>query len=246
MAARCSRSARVDGKWQVVPDSEIRPPHHDADTDDGDHRPGGRPCAHADQGRPDRRAGARHAQQLRRRRDAVGHLAHLRGELPRLLLGQARRRPSGGRATTSAMACRGNWLQLGQLLRPLRRRQGAERAQPLRLDGRDRSVRPDLDAEEAHGARAASSTRAPPASSTRTAASWSTWATTSGSTMSTGSSPPARFDPANRAANMRPPRRGHAVGRELQRRRHARLAAAGPRPGSAHRRERLQRARPTC
>ena len=38
---------------------------------------------------PDRHARPRHAQQLRRRRDAVGHLAHLRGELQRLLLGQA-------------------------------------------------------------------------------------------------------------------------------------------------------------
>ena len=40
-----------------------------------------------------------------------------------------------------------------QLLRPLRSRQGAERAQPLRLDRRGRRQRPDLDAEEAHRAR---------------------------------------------------------------------------------------------
>ena len=48
--------------------------------------------------------------------------------------------------------------------------QGAERAQPLRLGRRDRSVRSDLDAEEAHRARPLPSTKAPPASSTATAA----------------------------------------------------------------------------
>ena len=44
-------------------------------------------------------------------------------------------------------------LCLGPISRPLQPHQGAERAEPLRLDGRDRSVRSDLDAEEAHRAR---------------------------------------------------------------------------------------------
>ena len=44
-------------------------------------------------------------------------------------------------------------LRLGDVLRSLRSRQGAERAQPLRLDRRGRRQRSDLDAEEAHRAR---------------------------------------------------------------------------------------------
>ena len=44
-------------------------------------------------------------------------------------------------------------LRLGQVPRSLQCRQGAERAEPLRLGGRDRSVRSDVDAEEAHRAR---------------------------------------------------------------------------------------------
>ena len=46
----------------------------------------------------------RHGQQLRRRRHALGHLADLRGELQRLLLGQAAGGPSPRPRTTSATA----------------------------------------------------------------------------------------------------------------------------------------------
>ena len=58
-----------------------------------------------------------------------------------------------GAQLTSATACRRDWYAWGTVPRPLRRHQGAERAQSLRLGGRDRSVRSDLDAEEAHRAR---------------------------------------------------------------------------------------------
>ena len=56
-------------------------------------RPGRRPRPAEDQGRPDRAQAPGHPQQLRRRPDALGHLSHGRGELPRLLLD----RPEGGR-----------------------------------------------------------------------------------------------------------------------------------------------------
>ena len=52
-----------------------------------------------------------------------------------------------------ALRRRRQLVRLGQVARPLRRHQGAERGQPLRLDRRDRSVRSGVDAEEAHRAR---------------------------------------------------------------------------------------------
>ena len=67
-----------------------------ADDRDGDHRPGRRPPAPADLGRSRRHAGPRHRQQLRRRRHALGHLHHGRGELPRLLHRRAARGPCRG------------------------------------------------------------------------------------------------------------------------------------------------------
>ena len=63
----------------------------------------------------------RHDQQLRRRRHALGHLRHGRGELPRLLLGRAAGRPRGSRQL-QAHGRAGRRLRLGELLRPLRRR----------------------------------------------------------------------------------------------------------------------------
>ena len=95
----------------------------------------------------------------------------------------------------------GNWYAWGKFARPLRRRQGAERGQPLRLDRRDRSVRSDLDAEEAHRARPLQARgrrrhRQPRRPLRRLSA-----ATTSASTTSTSSSPHGTVDRANRAAN---------------------------------------------
>ena len=104
--------------------------------------------------------------------------------------------------TTSAWAFRKAPTNGRRILRPLRCVEGAQRAQPLRLDRRGRRQRPDIDPEEAHRAWAASSMRAPNRSSPRTAASSSISATTSASTTSTNSSPTATFNAADRAANM--------------------------------------------
>ena len=129
---------------------QVQPAHHHLRHRDGAHRPGGRPCAPADQGRPHRQEGGRHGQQLRRRRDALGHLAQRRGEFPRLFLGQGRRGFAAGRQPQALWRTQ-QLVQLGRLLRPLGRHQGAQRGAPLRLDGGDRPDRPHLDAQEADG-----------------------------------------------------------------------------------------------
>ena len=67
-----------------------------------------------DQRRSDGRRVLRHAQQLRRRHDAVGHLAHLRGEHQRLFLGQGRRRPPRG-AQPQALRRSRQLVRLGQV-----------------------------------------------------------------------------------------------------------------------------------
>jgi secreted PhoX family phosphatase len=79
-----------EGKWAVVPDSRYAR-RITAHTDMEITGPAGRPRADEDQGRSVRPEGPRHAQQLRRRHHAVGHLAHVRGEHQRLFLGQGRR-----------------------------------------------------------------------------------------------------------------------------------------------------------
>ena len=115
-----------------------------------------------DQGRPERAQLAGHAQQLRRRADAVGHLPDGRGELQRLLLdrpeGRRRQAPHQGprrRAAEELRALRHSQqlVQLGQVPRALQRRQGSQRVQPLPLGRRDRSHRSRLDAGQAHRAR---------------------------------------------------------------------------------------------
>ena len=238
MAARSSRSSRENGKWQVVAGLEICPPHR------RDRRrwrsPARRPGIRgmqtsADPSRPPR---ARHVQQLRRRRDAVGHLAHLRGEHPRLLQRQAAGRASRG-AQSPALWRADRLVRVGQIPRPLQCRQGAERAEPLRLGRRDRSVRSDLDAEEAHRARPRQARRRRRHHQQGRPLRRLYPATTSASTTSTASSPRRGSIRANRRANRDILDDGVALGRALQRRRHARLAAAGARPGAADRGQRL-------
>ena len=77
----------------------LRPPHRRQHADAHRRASGGR-RQDEDLGRPLRHQGAGHVQQLRRRRDAVGHLADLRGELLLLLLGRRRQasRPGAGQA----------------------------------------------------------------------------------------------------------------------------------------------------
>ena len=155
---------------------------------DGDYRPGRRPRAAADQGRSDRPPRARHGQQLRRRRHAVGHLAHLRGELPRLFLGQARGRPSRG-AQLQALR-RARQLRTPGANTTTASTSPRSRTRPIASAGSSRSIR-SIRPRRRRSAppSAASSTKALPASSTRTAATSSTPATTSASTMSIASSP---------------------------------------------------------
>ncbi len=142
---------KENGAWRVVPDSQ----YARRITGETEMTVAGPAAGHellktsAD---PDRHQGARHAQQLRRRQDAVGHLAVGRGELPRLF----RRRGAGrqpARRDRQALRRAGRLVRVGGVGRPLRRRQGAERAAPLRLDRRDRPLRPELRPGQAHRAR---------------------------------------------------------------------------------------------
>ena len=134
---------------------------HGLDRNDG-RRAGRRPRPAEDHGRSHGRSAAGHAQQLRRRPDALGHLSDGRGKLQRLLLD----RPEGGDGKRLNKGLGGaqqksydrygipsQLVQLGQVSRALQRRQGSQRVQPLRLDRRDRSVRSRVDPGQAHRAR---------------------------------------------------------------------------------------------
>ena len=105
---------RENGKWQVVAGSKYAR-RIDADTPmeiTGPAAGHARMQTTADPSRPPR---ARHDQQLRRRRDAVGHVAHLRGEFPRLFLrASCRRQPSRGAQSRRATACRRDWYAWGK------------------------------------------------------------------------------------------------------------------------------------
>ena len=105
----------------------------------------GSPVA-ADDGRSERHERARHVQQLRQRRHAVGHVPDVRGELQRVLRhGTTRLRPDAadGRATASPPPAStrgsGDDPRFDLAVEP-------ERAEPLRMGGRDRPVQPELDA----------------------------------------------------------------------------------------------------
>ena len=164
MAARSSRSAR----WTASGRSCWTASYNRRITANTEMQLTGPAAGHdrvQDQRRPDRHQGHRHAQQLRRRRDAVGHLHHGRGEFPRLLL------PANCRTTIAEAA---NYKRYGvpdsgydwaRFLRPLRPRQGAERAQPLRLDRRGRRRWTRTRCRRSAPRSAASSTRAPNRSS---------------------------------------------------------------------------------
>ena len=182
--------------------------------------------------------GAGHAQQLRRRHHAVGHLAHLRGELRRLLRRRSRQDCRCPKCTSATASAAPRPMRWSRACRPLRPRQGTERAQPLRLGGRDRSLRSGVAAGEAH--------RAGPLQAR-------------GLHLRARQGRPRRrlqrrrralrlrlqvrhrrpWNPNDRAANKDLLGRGHAVRRALQCRRHGRVAAAGAGPGPADGGERL-------
>ena len=140
------------------------------------------------------------------------------------------------RQALRARRCR---LCLEPPCRALRSRQGAERAQPLRLGGRDRSLRAAVDAGEAHGARPLAPR---------------------GLHLRARQGRPRRLlyrrrralrvrlqvrhrtavEPGRSRRQQEPAGRRHALRRSLRRGRQGRLAAAGPWPGAAHRGERLR------
>ena len=115
--------ARGDGRWRPVRDSGYNRRISPLTTEMSGRRPGGRARPAEDKRRSFRRPHPRHAQQLRRRSDAVGHLSHRGGEFSRLFLdaisttsaasrskASAARRPRAMRAT----ACPGMWQAWGK------------------------------------------------------------------------------------------------------------------------------------
>ena len=78
--------ARVDGRWRPVRDSKYNRRISPLTTEIERRWPGCRARPAEDKRRSFRRPHPRHAQQLRRRSDALGHLSHLGGEFPRLFL----------------------------------------------------------------------------------------------------------------------------------------------------------------
>ena len=187
----------------------------------------------------------RHAQQLRRRRHALGHVAHLRGELQRLFLGQARRGPSRRRATTSATASarpptRGASSTTASISPRSRTSRTASAGWSRSIPSIRRSCRGSARRS------AASSTRAPPASSTRDGR----------YVVYLGDD--ERFDyvykfvtrrqgrPAEPCRQFRPARRGHALRRQVTT---PTAPAHGCRSSTARARSRRRTAsaaRPTC
>ena len=159
---RRGRGHGNDDDWHVVSSSKYRAAHHRADSDP-DRRAGRRGSAAAHERGSRRPRGARHAQQLRHGLHAVGHLPGLRGELQRVLPQDGHASALGQRQPARAALRRctpfGLWHQVLPSRTAVQRRQRAQRAQPLRLGGRDRSVQAHLDAGEAHCDWAASSTR---------------------------------------------------------------------------------------
>ena len=107
----------ANGRWcSTASTTAASPPT----TRDGAHRPGRRPRAAEDHADPTGTQGARHAQQLRRRHHALGHLRHGRGELPRLLHRRAARRIIAESANYERYGVPEGAYEWAQLLRPLR------------------------------------------------------------------------------------------------------------------------------
>ena len=143
---------------------------------------------------PAGRARARHVQQLRQRHDALGHLPVRRRELHLLL-----QRPATSPTRTSAAgACARatvgyRWHELDERFDAT---QAPERAEPLRLGGRDRPVRPEQHAGQAHRARPRRARGRLGRGDARTAAPSSTRARTRASSTSTSSSAATASRPA--------------------------------------------------
>ena len=117
------------------------PAHHGLHAD-GVLGPGGRPPAAAHRGRPVRSPAPRHAQQLRQRRDPVGHLPDLRGELQPLLPRAGRREPHRGEhCAAGPLRRRSGRLPLGRVRRAVRRHHDRTRTSRTASAGSSRSTR---------------------------------------------------------------------------------------------------------
>ncbi len=151
---RARRRALADGQGLA-----LQPAHHRRNTD-GHRRSRAWRSAAADAGRSGRSASAGHVRQLRRRRNAVGHLPDRRREHSGLLRQSrtaqgAQRRRSAHRRVAPPLAHVEGALAVcvGGGRCPLRPAAHADRAVPPRLDRRDRSARSDPRAGQAHCAR---------------------------------------------------------------------------------------------
>ncbi len=179
--------------------------------------------------------GARHLQRLRERLHAVGDLSHLRGELE-LQLRERRRDLARAAALRHRQGAR---LRLGDGRRALRRRAPSERAEPLRLGGRDRSVRAAIEAGEAHRARPDQARGRAPVGRRRPADRL-LHGRRRGLRVHLQVRDRARVGSGEPRGEPRSPRRRRALRRAVQRRRHRRLARARAREERPHRGERLR------